>query len=126
MGRNLNLICATWGKGTNAPEGVRDSEHHLEIIVTEVIGEMPFLWLGIGDNQGGHTCRDYLERHSIALLSNYRKPALDPPSPNWLGRYCRSDRVRDSGLWLSDYVDDAYGAAFLDQMETLVREVGKS
>ena len=29
--------------------------------------------------------RGYIERNAIALLSNYGKPAIDPPSPGWLG-----------------------------------------
>jgi hypothetical protein len=114
IGRTPDLACPTWGEGNSAPKAIREREYYLEAMVTEVIGAMPFLWLGIGDNHGGHTCRGYLERHAIALLSNYDKPGLDPPSQRWLGRYCRSDRVRYSGLWLSDYVDDGYDPVFLD------------
>jgi DNA invertase Pin-like site-specific DNA recombinase len=123
--RTPDLACLTWGDGTSAPKAVRDAEQYLEIIVSEVIGQMPFLWLGIGEIDGGHNTRDYLERHAIALLSNYRKPMIDPPSQGWLGCQSPSERVRYSGLWNSDYVTDAYDPAFLNRMERLVMGIGR-
>jgi hypothetical protein len=62
-------------------------------------GEMPFLWLSLEDQAGPESRRGYIERNSIALLSNYQKPPLDPPSLSWLGRYCERERVSSSGLW---------------------------
>jgi hypothetical protein len=121
MGRTPELDCPTWGERTSAPRAVREREHYLELMVTEVIGQMPFLWLDVGEIKDGHRVRGYLERHPIALLSNYGKPPVDPPSPTWLGSFCRSERVKLSGLWLSDYVDEAYDPIFLDRMEQQVR-----
>ena len=57
---------------------------------------------------------------SIALLSNHGKPALDPPSAQWLGRHSDRGRVRSSALWNSNHVDATYDPAFLDQFEKLV------
>jgi hypothetical protein len=121
MGRTPSLACETWGEGNSASKAIRDREYYLEAMVTEVIGRMPFLWLGVEDVNASHSVRDYFERNSIALLSNYGKPSLDAPSQGWLGRFCRSERVKNSGLWLSDYVDDTYDPMFLDRMASLVR-----
>lgn len=66
--------------------------------------------------------RGYIERNSIALLSNLGKPPLDPPSATWRGRLCDRGkaRVRDSGLWNQNHVNEDYDAGFLDQLEKLV------
>jgi hypothetical protein len=83
---------------------------------------MPFLWLEVDDPPGPASLRGYLERNSIALLSNLGKPHLDPPSPGWRGRSCDRGKalVRDSGLWNQRHVDEAYDPAFLDVLARLV------
>jgi hypothetical protein len=59
-----------------------------------------------------------------ALLSNYGKPPLDRPSPAWLGLHCNVDRVRHSGLWNSNHVDENYDPAFLEEFERLMSTTG--
>jgi hypothetical protein len=68
----------TWGVGNTAHRDVRNGELTLEHQVSQVIGNMSFLWLAIEDQAGPENRRGYIERNSIALLSNYNKPALDP------------------------------------------------
>lgn len=114
----------TWGQGSNAPREVREVERALERRVSEIISAMPFLWLAVDDAPGADSLRGYVERNSIALLSNFGKAPLDAPGENWLGRWCNRDRIRSSGLWNSNHVDERYDPAFLaclggliDQME---------
>ena len=85
----------TWGKGSTATAAIRAEEARLECEVSKVIGAMPILWLAIDDDPGKESLRGYIERNSIALLSNYRKPRLDPASQTWLGHYCDRERVRE-------------------------------
>jgi hypothetical protein len=80
-------------------EALRASEHPLEVAVSKYIGEMPFLWLNVSDPPGPQSQRSTIERGAIALLSNWGKPALDPPSEKWLGSFSKHIRVRGSGLW---------------------------
>ena len=108
--------CPSWG----APKADRKGEHPLEKKVSAVIGAMPFLWLAVDDAPGPDSCRGYIERNSIALLSNYGKTPIDPPSPTWLGHYSDRERVRSSGLWNSNHVDETYDPAFLDCLERLI------
>jgi hypothetical protein len=110
----------TWGIGNTANRVVRDGEADLERQVSEVIGNMRFLWLAIEDEPGPERRRGYLEKNSIALLSNHSKPPLDPPSPAWLGHYCNRERVRKSGLWNQNHVEESYDPAFLNELERLV------
>ena len=84
---------------------------------------MPFLWLAIEDEPGPASLRGYIERNSIALLSNFSKEPLDPPSRTWLGYLCNRDRVRASGLWNSNHVDEAYEPAFLDTLARLIDQM---
>lgn len=91
------------------------------MLVSKTIGQMPFLWLAVSDPPGPDSLRGYIERNAIALLSNYNKPALDAPSPAWLGTHCDSEEVRASGLWNQEHVDESYDLAFLDELERLVQ-----
>jgi hypothetical protein len=92
----------------------------LECEVSEIIGAMPFLWLAVDDAPGAESLRGYVERNAIALLSNFDKAPLDAPSANWLGHSCGRERVRSSGLWNSNHVDERYDPAFLACLEQLV------
>src|SRR4029453_4085492 len=112
----------TWGNGNNAPKDIRAGEVALECEGSGVIGAMPFLWLGIDDEAGPASLRGFIERNSIALLSNYKKEPIDAPSSDWLGRHCDRERVRSSGLWNSNHVDETYDPAFLGALERLIDE----
>lgn len=120
------LDFATWGDGSSAKAAVRAAELALECTVSQVIGKMPFIWLAIGDEAGPDSRRGAIERNAIALLSNYGRPPLDPPSPAWLGLHCNRERVRNSGLWNSNHVDESCDPAFLDELEELVSASGVS
>ena len=117
----------SWGVGADAVAaagrfgldrvGVKRTEAELEAIVSRYISAMPFLWLDVGDEPGPRSERGTIERNAIALLSAYREPAPDPPSSNWLGHLSDRDRVRRSGLWNNNHVDEYYSPSFLDVME---------
>lgn len=110
----------SWGRGNTATSAIVAAEDAFECDVSAVIRQMPFLWLRIGDEPGPHSLRGTIERNSIALLSNYGKPALDPPSALWLGRHSDREKVRESGLWNSNHVDESFDPAFLDELDKLV------
>ena len=114
------VVCPSWGQGNSAPRAIRESEATLEQEVSVVIGAMPFLWLAIEDGPGPDSLRGYIERNAIALLSNYGKPPLDPPSPGWLGNWCDRERVRESGLWNSDHVAGQYQPNFMKALASTV------
>ena len=118
--------CGSWDdRRGNAPREVRERELSLERAVSQVIGKMPFLWLPIDDEPGPQSLRGFIERNAIALLSNYGKPPSDPPSDSWLGSHCTREKVRTSGLWNSNHVDESYDLAFLDTLASLVERVGQ-
>ena len=111
-----------WGQGNNAPSMVRESERPMERTVCAAICDMPFLWLPVEDEPGPNSLRGYIERNSIRLLSNYGKTPIDSPSPAWLGQCSDRERVRLSGLWNSNHVDEPYDPNFLDTLEYLVEQ----
>ncbi len=119
-----NLNYPTWGKGSSASREIRKSELTLEQAVSKKIGDMPFLWLGIDDEPGPASARGYIERNSIALLSNCCKKRLDPPSTNWLGHFCDRKLVRKSGLWNSNHVNEAYDSNFLNVLDSSINNAG--
>ncbi len=116
----------SWGQGNSTKSDTRKIEHPLEIEVSGVIRNMPFLWLMIEDDAGPDSLRGHIERNSIALLSNQNKLPIDPPSLNWLGNKCDRERVRSSGVWNQNHVDKDYDLAFLDRLEFLVSETEKN
>lgn len=123
--RDDGLVCPSWDdRRSSAPREVRDRERHLEVAVSRVVGDMPFLWLPVEDAPGPDSLRGVIERNAIALLSNYRKPTLDTPSDTWLGHHCNRERVRLSGLWNSEHVDATCEPTFVETFARLVDQVG--
>lgn len=118
--RDPSLTLSTWGQGSSAPRECRESEHHLEALVSRVIRQMPFLWLAVEDSPGLESLRGYIERNAIALLSNWGKDPCDPASHSWLGNYCARERVKGSGLWNNNHVDEEYDPRFLVALEKAV------
>ena len=100
-------------------DAVKDAEAALESQVSRYIGNMPFLWLNVDDAPSPDSRRSFIERNAIALLSGYRSPAVDYSSSAWLGQYSDRERVRNSGLWNNNYVDETCAPGFLDTLEHL-------
>lgn len=89
--------------------------------MSDYLRSLPFLWLNVDDEPSADSRRAYIERNTIALLSNYRRPVVDPRSDGWLGRHSRSEEIRDSGLWNVNHVDEEYDAAFLGDFAAAVK-----
>lgn len=117
-----------WGIGSSANKEIREQESPIEKKVSSHIGNMPFLWINVDDTPSKNSKRMYLEKNAIALLSNYCRvntiEAFDPPSKNWLGRYCCHYFVRESGLWNVKHVtEQIIDENFLDYLEKGVSEM---
>ena len=117
----------SWGEGQKADKKIRIREYPIEKKVSQHIRLMPFLWLKVDDPSGPNSIRGYIERNAIGLLSNYgslgMQEAIDPPSPYWLGIHCRSERVCESGLWNSNYVDEGFEKNFLKELERKIMKM---
>jgi hypothetical protein len=122
--RRQSYCYPTWGDKHSAARDIRANELPLEREVSGVIGNMPFLWLAIDDEAGPESLRGYIEKNAIALLSNYKRHPLDPASQGWLGHDCDRERVRASGIWNSNHVEESYDPAFLDILGRLSSEAG--
>jgi hypothetical protein len=118
------LECPTWGRRASNPHEVRCAERAHETRVSRRIGSMRLLVVAIDDPPGPGSARDYVARNAIALLSNFDRPLLDPPSEGWLGLKSPRERVRRSGLWNSDHVTALHDPAFLAHLEQLARAIG--
>jgi hypothetical protein len=121
--RDASITVGSWGRGSSATPEVRLLEREHEIRVSEYVSEVKLLFVDVPDDPGRGSARGTIECNSIALLSNYNKLALDQPSADWLGRYSGRDRVRRSGLWNNNHVDEAYDPTFLNLLDNLVRQM---
>lgn len=116
----------SWGLGRSRPKDVQadpaalSDEADLERAVSAHIASMSILWVEIDDEPGPSSLRGFIERNSIALLSNQFDP-VDPPSADWLGRHSGKSQIRRSGLWNFNHVDEAFDPAFLDVLEDLAQ-----
>lgn len=113
-------VLAAWSNTRRDPQRAGD-EATVERMVSEHIGRMPFLWLAVPTLTEGTSLRGHVERNCIALLSN-ATGGTDVPSEQWLGRHAVSPKVRESGLWNVNHIDEQYDPAFLDTMQSLVDE----
>jgi hypothetical protein len=105
---------ATWGRGSSADRATITVEASLERAVSQYIGSLLLLWVGVEDEPGPGSERHVIEKNIIALVSNAGRPALDPHAPGWLGHHADRQAIRESGLWNVDFVYGAYEAAALD------------
>ncbi len=112
-------IRRSWSVGMTASSDVRSNEYPLEQAVSEHIGAMPFLWLGVDDPPGPTSDRGVIEAGAIALLSNFARRVEDS-STGWLGRKADRETIRASGLWNVNHVQDEPEAGFLDTLESHV------
>ncbi len=113
-------IRETWGVNSSAPTTVRRVEYPLEQAVSAYVGALPFVWLAVEDPPSAASERGVIEAGSIALLSNYERPALDPASEHWLGHHADRDAIRRSGLWNVNHVKDHHAPQFLDVLERCI------
>jgi hypothetical protein len=116
-------IHQTWGKGSTAPREVCVIEYPLEREVSEYVGRLPFLWISVDDDPCPRSQRALIERNSIALLSNFNKATIDPPSKHWLGLKASEMTIRESGLWNTNHVDDQYDRSFLSALEVFINRM---
>ena len=129
-GRGDVLLPRSWGVGQSRsaaarrlgldPSSIKAGEAELEERVSRYIGGMPFVFLPVDDPPAGDSQRGFIERNAIALLSGYVQPTSDAPSPEWLGRHGNRERVRSSGLWNNNHVDETCDPVFLEMMEERV------
>lgn len=105
-----------WGEGSSAGRERRLAELELERRVSDYIRELPFLWVKVDDEPGPDSDRAYIERNTIALVSNYRKPSVDTRSGDWLGKASPCEEIRQSGLWNVDHVGEDYDPVFLNRL----------
>jgi hypothetical protein len=120
-----NIEPQVWGRDRPGVENPAPDKHELalEAAVSLYIGQMPFVVLPVDDEPGPRSQRAFIERNSIALLSNYARPPLDAPSAAWLGRRCGREKVRQSGIWNTAHVDAAYDPSFMDTMRSLMEDM---
>lgn len=120
IARHPGIGIETWGKKDSASKEIREAERPLERLVSQRIGQMTFLVLPVEDPPGPNSDRGYIERNSIALLSDYVNASNDPPSLGWLGHHSTRNRVRRSGLWNNNHVDAEFDSHFLELFRCLV------
>ena len=102
-------------------KAIKEDEGSLEHEVSAIIRQMPFLWVAVYDED----LRRYLEKNSIALLSNMGKgkEVLNSHSCTWLGKYHPKSEVRNSGLWNIEHTDKEHEDGFLEILESTVNEM---
>lgn len=112
----------SWGVGSSAKKAIRGRECPLEQAVSRHIRCMLFLCVGVNDPPGPESKRGLIERNAVALLSNYhfQSAPIDPPSPDWLGRWAASEKIRCSGLWNVNHVAEDYDPGFLTALEAFL------
>ena len=100
------LIYPYWGdKSKKSDKPIKLSEKSLEKLVSTYLHTLTFTVLEIPGPSSKDNDRAFIEKNSIALLSNYDRPIIDKCSKNWLGLYSKDNEIINSGLWNSDCVE---------------------
>lgn len=110
-----------WGDQSADTRKIKASEVRLERAVSKIIRQMPVLCLDVAGPAGSKSDRAYIERNSIALLSEVGS-RVDSPTEQWLGRSSPKEAIRRSGLWNVNFVNDTtWDPEFLDILEFYAR-----
>lgn len=116
----------SWGRPSSSLErdrtDIRDEEYLLERRVSAYIRELPFLWVDLDDEPSAESDRAFVERNAIAILSNCRKPTIDPRNECWLGHSSPVEEIRESGLWNINHVAESCDPSSLERLERAVEE----
>jgi hypothetical protein len=121
------LNVRSWGHGNSAGaaaahfgvprESLIADERALEQLASSVIGDLRVVILPVEELVD----RGFIERNAIALLSNFTRAPLDPASSNWLGQHSQRERVRCSGLWNNEHVEEIYDPSTMDRIDAMMR-----
>lgn len=125
MSRTPALAVESWDTRSAPSQEQRQAERHIEEQVSTYIHSMSLLVLPVLDSPGPESIRYVIERNSIALLSQFNEAAGDSPGHTWLGHYSNRERVRRSGLWNNNHVDDRYEPGFLNVFDEALRKGAK-
>ena len=83
--------------------------------------------MSFGGTDGDHTYEpeEWMKRKLVATLARCHECG---PSESWLGPWAYSEKVQRSGMWTSEYVDDAYKMTIsdLEEMERHVKKMSAS
>jgi hypothetical protein len=130
LSRGVSGLCPSWGVAndlTKASSVLHIDRHSLvlcelpvEQYVSDYLAKLTFTFLNIDDEPGANSRRGLVEQNSIALLSNFERPALDTPSLSWLGNMSNRDLVAGSGLWNQRHVNETFNQTFLDYLESII------
>ncbi|ESX09924.1 hypothetical protein X768_16750 [Mesorhizobium sp. LSJC265A00] len=96
------------------------SELPVEEAVSSYLSRLSFARLSIVDEPGPESLRGTMEQQSIALLTNFERPKLDPATPSWLGLASNRPLVVGSGLWNQRHVTEKHDPAFLLTLSQLI------
>lgn len=99
---------------------LKAEEQPVEEAVSAYLRRLPFLWLNVCDAPGPSSTRGNIERNTIALVSNCNKVVVDPASSKWLGNHSDRTKVRQSGLWNQNHIEEEYDPRYLDELEELI------
>lgn len=117
------LNCGTWDEiGNLTKRDEIEDERMIEQAVSQEIRRMLVLVIPVQHFVDEIHMRKYIKQNSVALLSNFRCPQIDPPSKTWLGRYSSHENVVQSGLWNREGVKEAYDIDFLDAFENFLEQ----
>lgn len=56
-------------------------------------------------------------------MSNYYEPPVDPRADDWLGTDSASKKIRESGLWNVNHVDESPDPASLDRLAEVIGKI---
>lgn len=113
-----NIPITNWGQKYKKI----DDENEIEFQVSLYLKKLLFIVIEVPGEANKNNDRSFIEKNSIALLSNYEKMEnIDKPNNNWLGYDTKNIKICESGLWNSEYVNyESVDQNFLSKLETLI------
>jgi hypothetical protein len=114
-----------WGEQTrdlDDVEAVRQHEHSIEQQVSGYLRNLPFLVVDVPGPSHSTNDRSYIERNTIALVSQQRRQH-DITLSGWLGEHSPRHEIRRTGLWNLQHVNEWPQYTALDTLDDYIESM---
>ena len=77
------------------------------MLVSEYIGQLGVIVIDVDDLPSANSVRSYIEKNSIALLSNLNY-SFNFSTIDWLGNFSHRNEIKGSCLWNINYINSDF------------------
>ena len=109
-----SIDCPSWEELDSSNTAIRKKEHSLETEISQIINNMPFLWISTERSSKPGQLNQFIKHNAISLLSNYHRKLFMTrlPRTGWgtiaLNRRCGFPDYGIAGVWMYPIISSSW------------------